>query len=418
MDFLQTKLPVGWKYVRLGQYVQKVTDYVASGSFASLNENVKYYKEPNYAILVKTQDFQTNFRFGLTYTDKKGYEFLENSNLFGGELILSNIGSIGKVFIVPKLDVPMSLAPNSIMIRFYSDNQIKWFYYLFSSTYGFELLDSISSGTTMRKFNKTDLKSLIAPIPPIQEQQRIAAKLDELFALIDKIEKEQEELEEYKKLAKEKVLELAVTGKLVKQDPNDEPASVLLKRIKKEKEALIKAGKIKKDKVDNKPLSDDDKNYYKNLPNGWTVCFLSEIIKEIRAGGDKPKKFSLNRTAEYSCPVIANGLENDGIVGYTNKAIVEEDCITISARGTIGVPTKRNYSFVPIVRLIVITFLNAEELIDYVKIFLTAKAIKSTGTSIQQLTVPQTKSMAINLPPLNEQCRIVKKIDSLEQVLK
>lgn len=154
------------------------------------------------------------------------------------------------------------------------------------------------------------------------------------------------------------------------------------------------------------------------MPKEWAICFLSEIIKEIRAGGDKPKKFSLNRTAEYSCPVIANGLENDGIVGYTNKAIIEEDCITISARGTIGVPTKRNYSFVPIVRLIVITFLNAKELIDYVKIFLTAKAIKSTGTSIQQLTVPQTKSMAINLPPLNEQRRIVKKIDYLEQVLK
>ena len=145
---------------------------------------------------------------------------------------------------------------------------------------------------------------------------------------------------------------------------------------------------------------------------------MSEIIKEIRAGGDKPKNFSMNRTAEYSYPVIANGLENNGIVGYTNKAIVEEDCITISARGTIGVPTKRNYSFVPIVRLIVVTFLNAEELIDYVKIFLTAKAIKSTGTSIQQLTVPQTKTMSINLPPLNEQRKIVKKIDYLEQVLK
>ena len=293
----------------------------------------------------------------------------------------------------------------------------KFIYYFFcSSVFNEEFrsnLQGIIGGVPLSKF-----KELSILIPPLQEQQRIAAKLDELFALIDKIEKEQEELEEYKKLAKEKVLELAVTGKLVKQDPNDEPASVLLKRIKKEKEALIKAGKIKKDKANNESLSDDDKNYYKNLPNGWTVCFLSEIIKEIRAGGDKPKKFSLNRTAEYSCPVIANGLENDGIVGYTNKAIVEEDCITISARGTIGVPTKRNYSFVPIVRLIVITFLNAEKLIDYVKIFLTAKAIKSTGTSIQQLTVPQTKSMAINLPPLNEQRRIVKKIDSLEQVLK
>ena len=195
------KIPNHWKYIKLGFYSQKVTDYVASGSFASLNQNVKYFKDENYAILVKTQDFQSNFKNNLTYTDKHGYEFLSNSNLFGGELILSNIGSIGKVFIVPRLNKPMTLAPNSIMIRFFDENHIGFVRRFFESNIGFKTLMSISSGTTMKKFNKTDLKEILIPIPPYQEQERIVNKIDELFELVDKIEKDQQELEELKKQA-------------------------------------------------------------------------------------------------------------------------------------------------------------------------------------------------------------------------
>ena len=113
-DEVPFEIPESWEWVRLGNYAEKVTDQVASGSFASLRENVPSLKEPNYAIMVKTADFSNGFTRNLTYTTKQGYEFLANSNLFGGELILSNIGSIGKCFIVPKLNCKMTLAPNSI----------------------------------------------------------------------------------------------------------------------------------------------------------------------------------------------------------------------------------------------------------------------------------------------------------------
>lgn len=181
------EIPENWCESLVGEYVETVTDYVASGSFASLRENVTYYKEPNYAILVKTQDFQNGFSDNLTYTDRHGYEFLQKSNLFGGELILSNVGSIGKLFIVPKLNKKMTLAPNAIMVRFHDESHIKWFYYLFSSKIGYNLLLSISSATAISKFNKTDFKKLIIPIPPIQEQIRIVAKIEELFAVLDNI---------------------------------------------------------------------------------------------------------------------------------------------------------------------------------------------------------------------------------------
>ena len=182
------KLPRGWEHILIGDYVETVTDFVASGSFASLRENVKYYNEPNYAVLVRTKDFQNNFKQELVYTDKHGYDFLAKSNLFGGELIFSNVGSVGKIFIVPNLHQKMTLAPNAIMVRFYNDNQQKWFYYLFSSTIGQGLLDSITSATAIGKFNKTDFKKLTIPIPPLAEQQRIVQKIEELFSVLDNIQ--------------------------------------------------------------------------------------------------------------------------------------------------------------------------------------------------------------------------------------
>ena len=122
-------VPRNWCWTQLGTYIDFATDYVANGSFASLKQNVAYYKEENYAILVKTQDFSNSFTEDLTYIDKCGYDFLKKSVLYGGELILSNIGSIGKVFRVPHLNKPMTLAPNSIMIKCYRETDYDLLYY-------------------------------------------------------------------------------------------------------------------------------------------------------------------------------------------------------------------------------------------------------------------------------------------------
>ena len=180
-------LPQGWQWTCLGQYCEKVTDQVASGSFASLRENVVSFKEPNYAIMVKTADFSNNFTKNLTYTDKHGYEFLENSNLFGGELILSNIGSIGKIFIVPDLKMKMTLAPNSVMIRLTNNEYRDYLYYFLQSPMGYEELKAISTGVAMLKFNKTDLKTIYIPLPPFAEQKRIVAAIEQTFAQLDSI---------------------------------------------------------------------------------------------------------------------------------------------------------------------------------------------------------------------------------------
>ena len=282
-DEVPFEIPESWEWVRLGNYAEKVTDQVASGSFASLRENVPSLKEPNYAIMVKTADFSNGFTRNLTYTTKQGYEFLANSNLFGGELILSNIGSIGKCFIVPKLNCKMTLAPNSIMIRLTDEFLRDYLYNFILSPQGFEELNEITSGTAMKKFNKTDLKRILIPVPPVNEQKRIVNKLQEVKHLTDKYK----ELEDnstrlntdFPNQLKKSILQYAVQGKLVPQDPTDEPASVLLERIRAEKEQLIKSGKIKRDKHES-VIFRRDNSYYERV-DGIERCIDDEIPFEI-----------------------------------------------------------------------------------------------------------------------------------------
>ena len=301
-DEVPFEIPESWEWVRLGNYAEKVTDQVASGSFASLRENVPSLKEPNYAIMVKTADFSNGFTRNLTYTTKQGYEFLANSNLFGGELILSNIGSIGKCFIVPKLNCKMTLAPNSIMIRLTDEFLRDYLYNFILSPQGFEELNEITSGTAMKKFNKTDLKRILIPVPPVNEQKRIVNKLQEVKHLTDKYK----ELEDnstklntdFPNQLKKSILQYAVQGELVPQDSADEPASVLLERIRAEKEQLIKSGKIKRDKHES-VIFRRDNSYYERvdgierciddeipfeISDSWEWCRLGELIETIDTG--------------------------------------------------------------------------------------------------------------------------------------
>lgn len=172
----------GWQTKKIGEVFQ-VTDYVANGSFATLRENVKYLDTPDYAVLVRLADFTNGFdKSKFVYVDKHAYDFLSKSSLKGGELIMSNVGSIGKVFKCPDLGMPMTLAPNSIVIN--TPNNDFYYYYFLSSDFQKKLLD-ISSQVTLAKFNKTSFKTLEIPIPSISEQQRIVSLLDAEFAKID-----------------------------------------------------------------------------------------------------------------------------------------------------------------------------------------------------------------------------------------
>ena len=390
------ELPKGWAWCKLEDFINDATDFVASGSFASLRENVKYYDEAGYAILVRTKDFQNGFTKGLVYTDRHGYEFLANSNLFGGELILPNIGaSIGKVFIVPHLDIRMTLAPNSIMIKCFKDIHKKWLQYLFLSPFGQEQLRIISSSTAQGKFNKTDLRALQIPIPPFDEQERIISEVEFLSHFIEMIEYGQDKLHETIKQAKSKILDLAIHGKLVPQDPTDEPASELLKRINPKAEITC------------------DNGHYQKLPKGWgitpmqTLCALVDgekqndierinlDVKFLRGEREAKVLTSGKYTAANTLLILVDG-ENSGEVF---RAPVD---------GYQGSTFKQ-------------LSIHEEMYTDYVLqvINLHRKTLRENkvGSAIPHLNKKLFKAINVPIPPYEEQKRIVNAINQTFTIL-
>lgn len=170
--------------------------------------------------MVKTQDFQNNFTDDLTYTDEHGYNFLSNSNLYGGELILSNVGSVGKVYIVPHLKLKMTLAPNTIMVRFFDEKVNLYLYYLMQSKFGYTCLKNITSATAIQKFNKTDFKNILIPVPPKNEQLKIIEYLKNISTMINEINDLNAQIQSLKSQIKNKIINLGIHGKLLNSDDN------------------------------------------------------------------------------------------------------------------------------------------------------------------------------------------------------
>ena len=236
------------------------------------------------------------------------------------------------------------------------------------------------------------------------------------------------------KALRQKILDLAIRGKLVPQDPTDEPASVLLERIRAEKQQMVKEGKLKPKDIKNDTVifkADDNLHYEKfadgsvkciedeipfELPEGWCWTRLPVITTAIFAGGDKPDIYENNSTKECNIPIYSNGIENDGLYGYTNKPRVTEPSITISARGTIGFCCVRKTPFVPIVRLITITPSKKINLY-YLKTVFEALIEAGEGSSIPQLTVPGIKPKLIPIPPINEQDRLQNKLNKVNNYI-
>ena len=145
------------------------------------------------------------------------------------------------------------------------------------------------TGSTVAGIKAAILKTLWIPVPPYNEQLRISNTLKSAINLIDSISKNKEILSTSISNTKSKILDLAIRGKIVPQDPNDEPASVLLERIRAEKEELIKQGKIKRDKKESVIFKGDDNSYYGiHLPDSWNWASLREIALSISDGSHNP----------------------------------------------------------------------------------------------------------------------------------
>lgn len=440
-DEIPYELPNGWEWVRFNDATLYSTDYVANGSFASLRNNVNTYKTENYAILVKTQDFSTNFSTNLTYIDKSSYEYLSKSKLYGGELMLSNIGaSIGKVFIIPYLDRPMSIAPNSIIVKCLNPLMTTFFKYIILSSYGQDLLKSFTAGTAMPKFSKTQLRNSIIPLPPLAEQQRIVEKLEQILPLVEEYGKNEEKLSKLNSTLpdkiKQSILQHAVQGKLVPQNPNEESASELLKRIKAEKEQLIKDGKIKKEKP-LPPITEDEIPF--KIPSSWEWCRVNDIgvYKKGPFGSALTKKIFVPKGNDtVKVYEQKNAIQKDYTLGeyYISKEYYEKSMkgftvssgdIIVSCAGTIGetyvMPENIELGIInqALMRMTITKEIDLKYFLMYFDIILKRDSkTYSKGSAIKNIPPFEIfKPMLVPLPPLAEQQRIVTKVEELLNIV-
>lgn len=150
---------------KIGDLPLIITDYVANGSFASLKKNVSILDEEDYAYFIRNTDLKSQ-KFE-KYVNKHSYDFLKKSSLFGNEVIISNVGDVGSVFLCPFLDKPMTLGNNMILVKTKENNVNLNFYLflLFNSEFGQYLLSTVTSGSVQLKFNKTEFKSLELFVP-------------------------------------------------------------------------------------------------------------------------------------------------------------------------------------------------------------------------------------------------------------
>ena len=189
------KIPDSWELSPISEVTELVTDYVANGSFASLAENVTYKDEEDVAVLIRLVDYNNAFKGNFVFIDEHAYEFLGKSKLFGGEIIISNVGAnVGTVFRCPFLQYKMSLAPNAIMVKFKENDD--FYYFWLRSHAGQHMLHSIVTGSAQPKFNKTNFRDILVPVPPRDQQDKIVSILQPLEDKIEQNRKINENLQE------------------------------------------------------------------------------------------------------------------------------------------------------------------------------------------------------------------------------
>jgi type I restriction enzyme S subunit len=396
-------LPTGWTYTRFQNISLFTTDYVANGSFKTLREHTHKYKEKNYALFVRTMDLSANFKSNLTYIDKDSYDFLSKSKLFGGELILPNIGgSIGKAFLMPNLNMPMSLAPNSIMVKFTEQVMNKYFSYFIQSPMGKSLLLNNKGGTATPKFSKTELRNMVLKLPPLEEQKRIVAKIEKLMPLVDEYAESYNRLQkidnEFEDKLKQSVLQYAMEGKLVKQNPSDEPAS-----------ELVKASSMEK----------SHNGSYK-IPSSWEWVRLGSGVKFIN--GRAYKKTELLTDSNLTPVLRVGNLFTNSSWYYSDLKLDEDKYIDngdlIYAWSASFGPRIWNGGHVIYHYHIWKTVIKKSIDKKFLYYFLSDPhnvlgETKLHGSTMKHVTKTNMEKLPFPLPPLEEQKRIVAKIEKI-----
>ena len=282
-------------------------------------------------------------------------------------------------------------------------------------------IKKVASGGVQSFVSLSYLRNYFIPVPPLSEQHRIVAKIEELLPYIEKYDKAETHLTAlnttFPEALKKSILQEAVQGKLVPQNPDDEPASVLLERIRAEKQALIKAGKIKKDKHESVIVTRDKIPY--EIPDSWVWCTLGSVINLVSGQDYESSDYN---TENNGIPYLtgASNIENETTIlnrwTETPRCIANKGDLLVVCKGAgVGKMCILEQEQVHIARQIMSVqpiFIN----IKYIKAFLEHNLLslrKSMQGVIPGISRDIILSMPIPLPPLAEQHRIVAKIEEI-----
>ena len=303
-------------------------------------------------------------------------------------------------------------------------------------------LEKYVTGSAQPKMTQDNMNSILVALPPYKEQQLISQQLDIIWASIDKIEFEKENVLKLVDNAKSKILDLAIRGKLVSQDSNNEPASVLLERIRAEKEELIKQGKIKRDKKESVIFKGDDNSYYERVgdiisniddeipfevPQNWEWSRLQTICYPITDGTHKTPTYSDSGYIFLSAKNITTGKIDWNDVMYIPKSLHDElysrvspkmNDILLAKNGTTGVAAivDRECEFDIYVTLALLRVINNNISSQYLLKIIASNTIQDyfksslKGIGVPNLHLEHIRTTLIPIPPINEQNKIVEKI--------
>ena len=280
-DEIPFELPEGWEWTRLGC----ITDVIQYGLSNSAESTGDYR-------LLRITDIQNGCvnwdTVPFTSTDEP-----EKYLLHKDDIVFARTGAtVGKSFLITDLPYSSVYASYLIRIRLIKGISTNYIYQFFNSYCYWEQVTDKAVGVGQPNCNGTALRELFIPLPSQAEQNRIIPVAYNLLRIADIVTSEQKSLSELIQTTKSKILDLAIRGKLVPQNSDDEPASVLLERIRSEKEELIKQGKIKRDKKESIIFRGDDNSYYlrtggieesledwrfDDLPETWKICCLGEL---------------------------------------------------------------------------------------------------------------------------------------------
>ncbi|MGN0725541.1 MAG: restriction endonuclease subunit S [Treponema sp.] len=379
-------------------------------------------------------------------------ELYEENKKKGGipqknDLLVSAVGTLGFVHIVE--GTKKFYYKDAYILCFENHFNLNPFYMkkVIESDFIQKVIYGGSKGTTVDQLTIENAKDLWIPFPPENEQKKLVSELDRLFLLIDSIENDKLDLQTAIKQAKSKILDLAIHGKLVPQDSSDEPASVLLEKLRAEKEAKIKAGELKRDKNDSYIYKNttDNCHYEKfngkeavcideeipfDIPENWQWTRLGRICTKLVDGDHNPPKGTEEKT-DYimasSRNINHNTVEDLENVRYLTKEMFEienqrtkatEGDIFFTSVGTLGRSCIYDGSL-NICFQRSVSILNTQIDNNYLKYFFDSNFYQdyvvehATGTAQLGFYLQEMSESYIAIPPISEQKRIVSKIEEM-----